>query len=305
MEILRTPDECFDSLPDWPYAPRYTEVAADPTVLDGPQLRVAHIDEGPPDAAPVLLLHGEPTWGYLYRHIVPLLVEAGHRVVVPDLVGFGRSDKPADRDDYTYARHVSWMNQWLLANDLTGITLFCQDWGGLIGLRLVAAHPERFANVVAGNTFLPTGDGTASEGFMRWLEFSQSVPTFPVGVIVNGGCATKPLSPEVIAAYDAPFPEERFKAGARQFPTLVPISPEDPEAPANRAAWEVLEQWHKPFLCAFSDQDRITAGNERGFLSRIPGCTGQPHVTIHGGGHFLQEDRPAEVAAAIQSVLAG
>jgi haloalkane dehalogenase len=301
MEIARTPDDRFANLADWPYEPRYTEVDAGDG--SGLSLRIAHVDAGVPDGETVLLMHGEPTWSYLYRRIIPLLAARGLRVVAPDLVGFGRSDKPLDRNDYTYARHVQWMSAWLTANDLRDITLFCQDWGGLIGLRLVAAFPDRFARVVAGNTFLPTGDAGANDAFLAWRDFSQRVEVFPTGTIVNGGCTTQPLPAEVVAAYDAPYPEETMKAGARQFPTLVPASPDDPEAPANRAAWEVLSTWTKPFVCAFSDSDPITAGADRAFQQRVPGCAGQPHTTIVGGGHFLQEDRPAEVAAAIIAAI--
>jgi len=232
VEALRTPDDRFEGLPDFPFEPHHVEVDDG----EGGTLRVHHLDEGPAEGEVVLLLHGEPSWCYLYRHMVPVLTAAGHRVVAPDLVGFGRSDKPASRDDYTYARHVEWMRQALFDRlDLTGITLVCQDWGGLIGLRLLAENPDRFARVVAANTFLPTGDQSVPEAFLNWQRFSQEVPEFPTGMIVNGGCTTE-LAPEVIAAYDAPFPDEAHKEGARVFPTLVPTSPEDPAAPAQRAA---------------------------------------------------------------------
>jgi haloalkane dehalogenase len=302
MEILRTPDDCFADLPGWPYAPRYTEVDAGDG--SGARLRLHHVDEGPPDAAPVLCLHGEPSWGYLYRKMIPVLVAAGHRVVVPDLVGFGRSDKPAERDDYTYQRHVDWMTAWMLALDLRHITLVCQDWGGLIGLRLAAEHPDRFDRLVVANTFLPTGDGTPSEAFLAWQRYSQETPVFAVGRIVSGGCATKPLAPDVVAAYDAPFPDDRYTAGARQFPTLVPTSPDDPAAPANRKAWEVLSRWERPMLCAFADHDPITAGGDRAFQARVPGTKDMPHTTIAGAGHFLQEDKGEELAEAIVGFLA-
>jgi len=295
MEILRTPDERFADLDGWPWAPQYAEVPADST---GATLRMHYIDEGPRDGQVVLLLHGEPSWGYLYRHMVTPLVEAGLRVVVPDLVGFGRSDKPADPTDYTYASHVEWMRALLFdALDLTDVTLFCQDWGGLIGLRLVGEHPDRFARVVAGNTFLPTGDRKPPEAFFAWQNFSQTVPEFPVGFILNGATGRE-LSPAEIAAYDAPYPDETYKAGARRFPMLVPTTPEDPAAAANRAAWETLAKWEKPFLCTFSDGDPITAGGDAIFQKLIPGASGQPHITVTGG-HFLQEDSGPELAAAI------
>lgn len=300
MEILRTPDDRFADLAGWPYAPRYTEIDDG----DGGRLRVHHVDEGPPDADPILCLHGEPTWGYLYRTMLEPLVAAGHRVVVPDLVGFGRSDKPAERTDYTYARHVGWMAAWLQALDLGHVTLFCQDWGGLIGLRLVAEHEARFDRVVASNTFLPTGDAPPSEAFLRWQQYSQTTPSFDVGRIVEGGCATRPLDPAVVAAYDAPFPDDSFKAGARQFPALVPTAPDDPAVPANRAAWEVLARWGKPFLTAFADNDPITAGGDRALQARIPGCAGQPHTTIDGAAHFVQEDRGPVLADVVAGFIA-
>jgi len=297
MQVLRTPDERFAGLADYPFAPYYLTV----TDADGTDLRIHYIDEGPRDAPPVLLMHGEPSWSYLYRKFVPLLVAKGYRVIAPDLIGFGKSDKPAARTDYTYERHVAWMNDWLTALDADDITLFCQDWGGLIGLRLVAAFPDRFARLVIANTGLPVGTGS-SEGFNAWLAFSQNVPQFPVGFIVNGG-TTRDLTPAEIAAYDAPFPDERYKEGARQFPTLVPITPEHASVAENRAAWAVLERFDKPVLTAFSDNDAVTRGGEKAFIERIPGAHGQPHTIIAGGGHFLQEDRPDEICALIDSFI--
>lgn len=291
MPILRTPDDRFTGLADYPFAPHYLNV----TDAALGSLRIHYVDEGPRDAAPVLMLHGEPSWSYLYRKMIPLVVAAGHRVLAPDLVGFGKSDKPSDRGDYTYARHVDWMQQWLLALNLTNITLFCQDWGGLIGLRLVAAMPERFARVMAGNTFLPTGEGKPSDGFLSWQQFSQNVPEFPTGGILRGGSA-RPLAASAEAAYNAPYPDESYKAGARQFPMLVPMSEDDPGAIANRAAWNVLEHFDKPFLTCFSDKDAVTAGLDKIFHARIPGCNGQAHVTIQNAGHFLQEDAGEELA---------
>ncbi|MES2021108.1 MAG: haloalkane dehalogenase [Pseudomonadota bacterium] len=297
MEILQTPEERFERLADYPFAPHYQSV----TDADGTSLRIHYLDEGPRDAAPVLLLHGEPSWSYLYRKFVPPLTAAGHRVIAPDLIGFGKSDKPAARADYTYERHVAWMSDWLTALDLQGITLFCQDWGGLIGLRLVAAFPDRFARLVVANTGLPVGSGS-SAGFDAWLAFSQNVPLFPVGAIVNGG-TTRELSADEIAAYDAPFPDERYKEGARQFPTLVPITPEHASVAENRAAWTVLERFDKPVLTAFSDKDAVTAGGEKIFIERIPGARGQPHTIITGGGHFLQEDAPEQLSTLIDSFI--
>ena len=297
MEFLRTPESCFDNLPDYPFAPQYLSV----TDADGTELRIHYLDEGPRDASPILLMHGEPSWSYLYRKFVPDLVARGHRVIAPDLIGFGRSDKPAARSDYTYERHVAWMSAWLSALDLNDITLFCQDWGGLIGLRLVAAFPDRFARLVIANTGLPVGTGS-SDGFNAWLAFSQNVPQFPVGFIVNGG-TLRELTPEEIAAYDAPFPDESYKEGAREFPKLVPITPDHASVAENHAAWKVLERFDKPVLTAFSDQDAVTKGGERVFIDRVPGAKGQAHTIIAGGGHFLQEDAPEQLCARIDAFI--
>jgi haloalkane dehalogenase len=301
MDAVRTPDDRFEGLPGWDYAPRYVEVDDG----DGGSLRVHYVDEGPPDAAPVLLLHGEPSWGYLYRHMIPPLVEAGHRCIVPDLVGFGRSDKPTRQQDHTYARQVEWMRQALFDElDLTDLTYFGQDWGGLIGLRLVAEHPERYARVAVGNTGLSTGDRPMGDAFLAWQEFARTAEVFPVGAIIDGGCTTA-LSPEVIAGYDAPFPDDSFLAGPRVLPSLVPTSPDDPASAANRAAWEALGSFDRPFLCAFSDADPITRGGDRVFHKLVPGTAGQAHTTIEGGGHFLQEDRGAELAAVLIGFIEG
>jgi haloalkane dehalogenase len=295
METLRTPEERFEGLPGYDFEPRYVEVADG----DGGRLRVHFVDEGPTDGEVVLCMHGEPSWSFLYRHMVPVLTGAGLRVVAPDLVGFGRSDKPAARTDYTYARHVEWMRAALFDElGLDRVTLVGQDWGGLIGLRLVGEHPDRFARVVAANTFLPTGDRDPGEAFLAWRRFSQEVETFPVGWIVNSACTTE-LSDDVVAGYDAPFPDESYKEGCRQFPVLVPTTPDDPASAANRAAWENLKRFDRPFLCAFSDQDPITGGADRALRGDVPGCAGQPHTTIVGGGHFLQEDRGPELARVV------
>lgn len=302
MEIARTPDDRFEALPGWSYAPRYTDIdAADGS---GATLRMHHVDEGSTDSAEaVLCLHGEPSWSYLYRTMIPEFVAAGHRVVAPDLVGFGRSDKPTSTADYTYERHVSWLSRWLVDNDLSNLTLVCQDWGGLIGLRLVAAFPERFARVVVANTGLPTGDHPLSDAFMKWQKYSQTTPVFNVGKLVESGCASKPLDPVVVAAYDAPFPDDTYKAGARIFPSLAPTTANDPSGIANRAAWEVLRGFTRPFLTAFSDGDPVTAGGDRTFQRQVPGAEGQAHVTISGAGHFLQEDKGPEFAAVVNDFI--
>jgi haloalkane dehalogenase len=298
MDVLRTPDERFEGLPDFPYAPHYTTIT---DRASGASLRVAVIDEGPRDVAPVLLMHGEPTWSFLYRKIIAGLVAKGYRAVAPDLIGFGRSDKPATREDYTYERHVAWMSDWLVANDLKNITLFCQDWGGLIGLRLVAAFPDRFARVCAANTFLPTGQG-ATPAFEAWLQFSQTTPVFPTPMIVNGG-SVRDLSEAERNAYEAPYPHESYKAGARQFPALVPVKPEMASVAENIEAWKTLEGFNKPFLTAFSDQDPITRGADERLQARIPGCKGQAHTTIKNGGHFLQEDQPEAIVDVLDGFI--
>jgi haloalkane dehalogenase len=297
LQVLRTPDDRFTALPDYPFAAHYTQIRD----ADGTALRIHAVDEGPRDAAPVLMLHGEPSWSYLYRDMIRGLAERGHRAVAPDLVGFGRSDKPAAQDDYTYERHVRWMSDWLAAMRLQRITLFGQDWGGLIGLRLVAASPERFARVIVANTGLPAGTGM-TKSFEQWLTFSQSVPELPVGDIVAMGVA-RGMSAAVKAAYDAPFPDETYKAGARRFPRLVPLTPQHASVPENQAAWEALGRFTKPFLTAFSDSDPITKGNERPFQERVPGANGQPHVTIANAGHFLQEDAPAELVQVVHDFI--
>ncbi len=314
MQTIRTPDDRFADLPDFPFEPHYAEVddtaaglgspAGKDNTADGGTLRVHHVDEGPAGAAPVLLMHGEPSWSYLYRKMIPALVAAGHRVVAPDLVGFGRSDKPTEPDDYSYARHVEWMRQLLFDRlDLRGITFFGQDWGGLIGLRLVAAEPDRFARVCIANTGLPTGHARPTEAFLAWQKFAQETETFPVGSFVQGATTTE-LPPEVVAAYDAPFPDDSYKAGARAFPVLVPTGLDDPASADNMAAWEVLESFERPFLTAFSDQDPITAGGAKRFQEKVPGAQGQPHTTIEGGGHFLQEDKGPALAQLLNDFIA-
>jgi len=294
VEALRTPDERFANLPGYDFEPHYVEVAG---------MRMHYLDEGPRDAAPVLLLHGEPSWCYLYRKMIPALTGARHRAVAPDFFGFGRSDKPVNRSDYSYQLHVDWTTAFIEKLDLRDITLVCHDWGGLIGLRIAAEHPDRFARIVAANTFLPTGDRPPSDVFLRWQQFSQEAPQFDIGRIINGGSATD-LPPEVIAAYDAPFPDDSYKAGARVFPVLVPTSPDDPASAPNREAWKVLQKWEKPFLTAFGDSDPITRGGDRVLQQLIPGTKGQPHTTIAGAGHFIQEDKGEELAAVVNDFIA-
>lgn len=294
MKALRTAEERFTNLPGYDFASHYTELADG----EGGLLRMHYLDEGARDGQLILCLHGEPSWSFLYRKMIPVFVEAGYRVVAPDLIGFGKSDKPASQADYTYARHVQWVKGLLVNLDLQGVTLVCQDWGGLIGLRLAAENPDRFARIVAANTGLPTGDRKLSRAFVEWREFSQTAAEFEIGPIIDRATVSE-LPKEVIAAYDAPFPDDSYKQGARVFPALVPISPDDPAAADNRRAWEVLRKWQKPFLTSFSDSDPITAGAEKLFQLTIPGCKGQPHTIINRAGHFLQEDKGEQFARVV------
>jgi haloalkane dehalogenase len=297
MTSLRTPDERFEDLPGYSFAPQYAEVS------DG--LRMHYLDEGPADGPVVLLMHGEPSWCFLYRTMIPVLVASGMRCIAPDLIGFGRSDKPTERTDYSYAAHVAWVRSLVVdALDLTGVTFFGQDWGGLVGLRLVAENADRFARVAIGNTGLPSGHEQPSSAFPAWQDFSQTTPNFDTGVIVSMGVVT-PLAPEVAAAYNAPFPDDSYKAGARVFPTLVPTSDEDPASAAQVAARAVYSAWDKPFLTLFSDSDPITGGAEVWFQQNVPGAQRQSHAIIAGGGHFLQEDKGPEVAEHLVRFMAG
>jgi haloalkane dehalogenase len=305
MKSLRTPDERFADLPGYPFAPNYVEIS-DHDDADPGTLRVHYLDEGPADGAPVLCMHGEPSWSYLYRKMIPPLVAAGHRVIAPDLVGFGRSDKPSEQSDYTYARHVAWMQDAIVDHlELRGATFFGQDWGGLVGLRLVAENPDRFDRVIVGNTGLPAGEHPPSEAFLAWQKFSQTAPVFDIGFILNSATITE-LSAGEVAAYDAPFPDDTYKAGARIFPTLVPTQPDDPAAAANKAAWEVFARWDKPFITCFSDSDPVTAGGDKPFRQLVPGAHGQPHVTVDNAHHFFQEDAaPQLVQIILDAIEAG
>lgn len=288
-QVLRTPEARFANLPDFAYTPHYTEVGG---------VRIAHIDEGPRDAPIVLLMHGEPTWSFLYRKMIPVLLDAGMRVVAPDLVGFGRSDKPANKSDYSYLNHVQWMSAWMQAKDLQNVTLFCQDWGSLIGLRMVADAPGRFARIVLANGGLPTGMEEVPLAFKIWRAFSRYSPWFPIGRIVKTGCVAG-LSPEEVAAYDAPFPSRRYKVAARLFPGFVPTTPQDPERQNNERAWDLFKRWDKPFLTLFSNRDPVTRGGHKVWQALVPGAQGQAHATTRHAGHFLQEDKGVEVAHAI------
>jgi haloalkane dehalogenase len=290
MKILRTPDERFANLPDFPYAPHYTEVGG---------MRMHYIDEGKGD--PILCLHGEPSWSYLYRKMIPVLKEK-NRVIAPDLIGFGRSDKPADRSDYSFALHHDALVGLIQNLDLKRITLVCQDWGGLLGLPIATEHPDRFARLVIMNTGLPTGDGPPSPAFMAWRAFAAAQKDMDIGRVIQQGSMTK-LTPEVVAAYNAPFPDASYKAGAHAFPLLVPITPDSPAVPPMRQAREVLKNWSKPVLVMFSDGDPITGGGDKWFRKTIPSAKDQPEIIIRGAGHFLQEDKGEEIAKHIRDFL--
>ncbi|MFT5694381.1 MAG: haloalkane dehalogenase [Myxococcota bacterium] len=335
MKSLRTPDTCFENLPGWNYAPHYTDVPDG----EGGSLRIHHVDEGPRDGELVLCMHGQPSWSYLYRHMIEALTARGLRVIAPDLVGYGRSDKPSRREDYSFQRQVDWLTAWLVGNDLHDVTFVGQDWGGLIGLRLVAENSERFKRVVIANTGLPVPDASMSDervavvreyrengpnpslpevmqaiaavdpkspevGFAYWQKWCWDTEDLPISAVLAGSVNGRVLSPEEVAAYDAPFPDPSFKMGCRAMPSQVPMLRGDPSTAANMAAWEVFEKFEKPFLCAFSDNDPLTAGGEAAFIKRVPGAKGRPHSKISGGGHFLQEGRGDELAKIVGDFMA-
>jgi len=323
MDFVRTPEERFENLPDYPFTPNYVHVDDG----EGSTLRMHYVDEGQGEA--ILCLHGQPTWSYLYRKMIPIMAQAGYRVIAPDLIGFGKSDKPTAQDSYSYSRHVQWVKGLIDALDLTAVTLVAQDWGGAIGLRLVAENPDRFARVVVANTGLGDAADVPDEmaprlnellaqtpvlpmmemaakmmgpeedrpPFMYWMKHSQASPDFDPAVVVRG--SLKHCTDEEYAAWAAPFPSEEYMAGARVFPSLAPIIPDNPEIAANRAAWSVLSNFEKPFLTAFSDGDPATRGGEKRFIETVPGARGQKHTIIEGAGHFLQDDAGAELAAVV------
>ena len=289
MKALRTPDARFENLPGYDFEPHYVDID---------ELRMHYVDEGPRDGNVVLLLHGEPSWSYLYRHMIPPLRDAGFRVIAPDLIGFGKSDKPVDKGGYSYAGHVVWMASFIEALQLQEITLFCQDWGSLIGLRVAAENEQLFARIALGNGGMPTGDQEMPKAFLTWQKFARFSPWFPIGKLIQKATTTE-LSDAIVAAYDAPFPSAKYKAAARAFPLLVPTSPDDPASEANRAAWRVFKKWQKPFLTTFSNRDPITRGGEKVWQEGVPGAKGLNHVRILNGGHFLQEDKGAELAEVL------
>ena len=295
MEVLRTPDSRFENLAGYPFAPHYLEVAAS----DTQPLRMHYVDEGRADGPPIVLLHGEPTWSYLYRTMIPPLADGGHRVLAPDFIGFGRSDKPSRIEDYSYLRHVEWLTSWLEQLDLRDVTLFVQDWGSFIALRIAAEQGDRIARIVVANGFLPTAQRRTPPAFYAWRAFARYSPVLPAGRLVAAATVHK-VPAEVRAGYDAPFPDKTYQAGARAFPLLVPTSPDDPAVPANRAAWEALGRWEKPFLAVFGARDPILGKADRPLIGHVPGAAGQPHARINGG-HFVQEDCGPELAERILS----
>jgi len=328
MQFKRTPDERFAALLDYPFAPHYQQLSDG----EGGQLRLHYLDEGPASGPVVLLLHGQPSWSYLYRFMIPLLAEAGCRVIVPDLIGFGRSDKPTRLQDYTYARHIAWLSEWFTALALTDVTLFCQDWGSLIGLRLLTAYPERFAGVVLANGGLPAGmipreyaqplkeayktlpvvraqelgarfrDTSGIPGLLYWRKFCAESPDLDIGEVMQASSVV-PLSSAEIAAYNAPFPDQRYMAGARRFPSLIPLFHDEPEVEENKAAWAVLARFDKPFMTAFADHDPVTAGADIKFQQVVPGARGVAHRTIENAGHFLQQEQPLHCVQALLNVM--
>jgi haloalkane dehalogenase len=297
MRVLRTPDQRFAALEGYSFAPHYTEVRDG----DGTPLRIHHVDEGPRDAAPILLMHGNPTWAYLYRKLVPPLVAAGHRVVAVDLVGCGRSDKPAERADYTQARHVAWLAKWLTARDLRDVTLFCQNWGGTLGLHLVAAYPERFARVIAANTGMPLGEGE-NEFMKMWVGMMREATEFPMRQMLPAGM-THALTPGEMAAYQAPFPDASYQAGICQFPMLIAVQPDNPGVPDNGAAWEKLGGFEKPFLTLFGAKDPVSKGGEKLLQRHVPGAAGQAHHVFPDASHFIQEDVPDQLVERILTFI--
>ena len=299
MIVLRTPDERFENLPDWPYRPRYCAVLAG----DGTELRMHYVDEGPVDEPPVVLMHGNPSWSYLHRHMIRGLVALGHRVIALDLIGMGRSDKPSEKSDYTLARHVEWVGQFFTAMNINNATLYCQDWGGIIGLCSLVEHGDRFARVVASNTGIPVGQGVNE--FMRaWLDHSQSVESLDVSGLIRGG-TTRALSDAEAAAFDAPFPDASFQASPKQFPLLIPLQPDNPGVPMAKATWEYLKQWHKPFLTVFGSEDAIATkpGAHLKFQALVPGAQGLDHVVLDGPNHFIQQDAPDDLVRIIDAFV--
>lgn len=296
IEAIRTPESSFENLNGYPFTAHYINVAGD--------LRMHYLDENPTGNKVAVLIHGEPTWSYSFRYMIPVLVEAGYRVIVPDLIGFGKSDKPVHPEDHTFSRHVNWMQTLLFDSlRLDQVNFFLQDMGGLIGLRLVSDFPDRVHSVVAVNTALPTGDQIPGEAFLRWQETLQNMNPFPVGTVVQWGCETK-LPEEVIEGYNAPYPDESYKTAPRSLTRIVPVSSGDPEAVSLREAWGELKHFNKPFLVLYGESSHITLGWFNTFQEKIPGARNQPHELIPGGGHFLEEDSKEYLALKMISFIA-
>lgn len=294
MKVRRTPDRHFEDLADYSYAPNYQMIEDE----DGTPLRVHYVDVGPKDAAPILLMHGNPSWAYLYRKMIPGLAETGRRVIAVDLIGCGRSDKPAKKSDYTQARHVHWMGEWIRRMELDSITLFCQDWGGTIGLNLVAEMPERFDRVITSNTGLPIGDG-ANKTLRVWQRVMKILPFFPLKTAFKRAIKSESFTDEVLAGYLAPYPGRKYQSGILQFPQLIAVFPDNPGVAQNKRALEALRSFEKPFLTLFGNRDPVTKGFEKELIDLVPGAKGQNHKIIKGAGHFSQEDRPDELVAEI------
>ncbi|MEM7332830.1 MAG: haloalkane dehalogenase [Chloroflexota bacterium] len=294
MKAVRTPEARFENIPDYPFSPHFSDV--------GDGLQMHYVDEGPKAGKPILLMHGEPSWSFLYRKMIPVFVAKGYRVLAPDLIGFGKSSKPTEMGDYTYARHIEWTMRWFEQLDLNDVAYFGQDWGGLVGLRLVTAVPEKFSHIFVGNTGLPTGDHKMPEAFLKWQQFSQNAPHFPTGAILQNSTVSL-LTDDEVAAYEAPYPDDSYMAGARIFPSLVPTTPDNAESDNNRKAWQVLAQWEKPLVTLFSDSDPITKGGERPFQKLVPGAKHELHQIIEGAGHFLQEDKGPEIAQIMIDII--
>lgn len=298
MKVLRTPDSRFKNLLDYDFEPTYTTIKDE----DGTELRFHSVDVGPKDAEPIVLLHGNPTWSYIYRHIIKGLLPTGRRIIALDLLGCGRSDKPAKRKYYTLARHQDWMEKWLLANDLKNITLVCQDWGGVLGLKLVANHPERFDRVLATNTGIPIGQG-ANTYLRWWLRLTKFIPSFPWNLAFKSTFVAKKLSKEEFKGFKAPFPSIKYQAGICKFPQLITVFPEHPEVTLNRDAWQKLSTFNKPFLNVYGNRDPVTRGVSTAHQKHIPGCAGLAHIKLGGIGHFSPEEAPEALVKCITEFL--
>ena len=298
--ILRTPDERFESLPDYSFPPHYAELAD----ADFGTLRMHYLDEGPRDGRVLLLMHGQGCWSYIFRHMIPRLCASGHRVIAPDFIGFGRSDKLPDTDDYTFQKHVDWLTAFLRQMGFSNIDAYLFDWGGFFGLRIAAENPGLFRRIALSNTQLPTGNAPGREWFINWRAEQFALPSFPQGEMVNDGVHHK-LSPETIAAFDAPYPDESFKTGPRRFPMILPIEPDDPAVPANLAAWEKLAHWNQPVLTLFSAAFTGSAMGPDRLLEHIPGCAGQNHALLKEANFYIVEDQPDSLTTRLQEFLDG